>query len=401
MSAAEKKDDSLETPGGGIRLKSKAVSVVLYVGFLVLILGGVEVAARMLGSRAKDPNLRRTLIHYNRLAHEDTGHFRFVADSELPYRLKAGFEFRSRDGLELTRHNDAGFRDSDDFPPKTGGTLRIVCLGGSTTYGVRVTDNYATYPAALERFLNGKHRPEGWDRVEVFNLGVGGYTSLEVLANLRLHGLPLQPDIVLIQSGLNDVAPRFYPGFECSYRHFRKPLTLPAPGLLARLAYRSRLVLILGWKLDLIEPLTLQSRTQYPMPSTDKALANLAANGTDCLVANLRAATELARKAGARVWLLTQAYLDDLDFVAPEPDLRRLDEGYHRGLREHNEVIRDVAMSLDTGLVDLESMMPLKRSFFADPIHMSEEGNEMKAKLIAESISSALSRMLGTSTGVH
>ena len=401
MDTVGKKPEGPKPPDKKTRSKSKAVLAIFYVGYLAAILAGVEVIVRLVVARPKDPNLRRVLVDYHHLARGETNNFRFVADSELPYRLKADFEFRSPEGGKVTHHNTVGFRDVEDFPPKTEAALRIICLGGSTTYGVSVIDNRATYPAALERFLNGEHQPQGWDRVEVFNLGVGGYTSREVLTTFQRHGLPLQPDVVLIQSGLNDVAPRLYPDFDCDYRHFRKSLTLPAQSFLARQAYHSRLFLTLGWKLNLIEPFTLQARTQYPMPSADEAAANFDANGTDCLYENLTTAVELAKNAGARVWMLSQVYLNDPDFESPDPDQRNLERLYRRGLLEHNKVIRDVCMSIDTGLVDFENVMPRRRRFFTDPVHMSEEGNEMKAKLIAKSISSALSRMPNPSRGSH
>lgn len=359
-------------------------AIAAYAAFLLVLLLMLEGAARVLAARSDNPGLRMALHDYGQLAQGDLSRFRFMPDASLPYRLRPGFVFRAPDGVQVTRHNANGFRDDEDFPPKSAGTLRIVCLGGSTTYGVSVVDNGATYPAVLERLLNMDFRPAGWERVEVFNLGVGGYTSREVLQNLELHGLPLCPDLVLIQSGFNDIAPRFFANFTADYSHFRKPFAPLEAGILARWAYRSQFVVVLGWKLGLLRPITLQSQTQRPLPPAAEAVSNLEKNDTGAYRHNLEAAIVLARKSGACVCLLTQAHFFSPVFRAPDEDTRQLDRGYQRGLVEHNEVIRRVAKTTGVGLVDLERAMPLSLRSFADPIHMTEAGNVAKATIVAE-----------------
>ncbi len=379
-----------DTPGRGCRFPHRAAWRLAYGAFLLILLSGLEGVSRWYAARSGDPVCRMILYDYGCLVRRDASRFRFVPDPVLSYRLKPGYEFHSPDGHGVTRHNAQGFRADAPFPQKTPETLRIICLGGSTTYGVSVVDNASTYPAVLDRLLNGDLPPDGWDRVEVFNLGVGGYTSREVLLTLREHGLPLAPDVVLIQCAVNDVTPRFYPNFDPQYRHFRKPLRPLNTGFLARLAFRSRLVLLTGWKLGLIQPLTLQARTQHPMPTVAEAENNLARNGPDAFRNNLAEAIALARDSGAQVWLLTEAHLFGPAFSAPDEEARRMDDLYRRGLGEHNAVVRDLARNLGVGLVDLEERMPPSLRYFSDPVHMTEAGNLVKARIIAESIRESL-----------
>jgi lysophospholipase L1-like esterase len=358
-----------------------------WAAFFVCMALVAEGAARVAGAISKDPVFRLVLHDYGRLARGDASRFRFVPDADLPYRLKPGFEQRSPGGLQVTRHNQAGFRANDDFAPKEPGVLRIICLGGSTTYGVSVADNNATYPAVLEQLLNNEPRVPGVARVEVLNLGVGGYNSREVLANFEHHGSLLEPDVVLIQSAVNDVTPRLYPGFRADYGHFRKPLQPVEPGPAARAVYRSQLLVIAGWKLGLLDPLTLQARSQYPMPTGAEAVANLADNDPEAYRANIAEVVRAALDAGARVWLLTQAHLFDTPgYQAPDEDSRLLDTAYSTGLTEHNQILRDLALETGAGLVDLERDMPLERRYFSDPVHMTEAGNRVKARIIAETL---------------
>jgi len=109
--------------------------------------------------------------------------------------------------------------------------IRILTIGGSTTYGQGL-DHKHTWPFILERMLNKKNK-----NFEVINLGLRGGNLKEQLLNSRglipqrllresflfnpkLHpiesGLPgwldLNPDLVIMAPQINDVAPDLYFG---------------------------------------------------------------------------------------------------------------------------------------------------------------------------------------------
>ncbi len=94
--------------------------------------------------------------------------------------------------------NGDGFRGRA-FEPKRPGVIRIVCIGDSSTFGWGVDDEY-TYPTLLEARV---HRAGGPD-VEVFNLGIPGFTSRHGLGVLRHYALDLEPDIFVFSFGAND-----------------------------------------------------------------------------------------------------------------------------------------------------------------------------------------------------
>ena len=352
----------------------------LYFVFLVLLAGVLELAARFFAMRSSNPAIHLIIRDYGHLG--DDRPQRFEAAPYVNYRLAPGFDQVLAPG-QRTHHNAQGFRAFEDFGPKVPGTLRIVCLGGSTTYGVTVRDDDDTYPERLEDELSLDPVP-GWPKVEVFNMGVGGYSSAEIFILLHFYALPLDPDVVLIQCAINDVAPRFYNDFRCDYSHFRTPWNELNVTVLSRLAYRSYFVLWAGWKLGWLEPLTLQSRTQRPLPKAAVALENLKKHGPECFGRNIDAAIALATAAGAQVWLMTQAYLEHPDFVQPDPEARLLEQGYRQGQVEHNEVLRALAAARHVGLADLAEAMPPDRSYFADAIHATPAGNDFKAAYLAQ-----------------
>ena len=113
-----------------------------------------------------------------------------------PVEMERGTTFR-------IRSNDDGFRDRP-FAPHQPGTVRVVTLGDSSTYGWGV-DQEHTFQRLLEERLNEGDGP----RFEVLNLGIPGHNSRHGLGMLRHYALALQPDVLIFSYGAND--PRMVP----------------------------------------------------------------------------------------------------------------------------------------------------------------------------------------------
>ncbi|HYC55347.1 MAG TPA: SGNH/GDSL hydrolase family protein [Candidatus Binatia bacterium] len=99
--------------------------------------------------------------------------------------------------------NSRGLRGNDPAPQKAPGTVRVVTLGASSTFGYHDPDD-GTYPAILERILN--ERCADGPRFEVINLGIPHLTSAEIVSLFLAEAVPLQPDIVTFYEGINDSA---------------------------------------------------------------------------------------------------------------------------------------------------------------------------------------------------
>jgi len=96
--------------------------------------------------------------------------------------------------------NSEGFRDVEFRKQKSSSVFRIICLGDSWTFGWNVGQHQA-YPQALKALL-GREFSEG--NFEVFNFGVGGYTSLNGLRLLKTIALDLNPDVIVIGFAMNE-----------------------------------------------------------------------------------------------------------------------------------------------------------------------------------------------------
>jgi lysophospholipase L1-like esterase len=102
---------------------------------------------------------------------------------------------------EWVTTNAQGLRDPDDTQLlKAPGTLRIVTIGASGMWGAYVHDD-ETIPYYLEQELSSRTTQP----VEVINAAIPGAVSFQELIHLQAVVLPLQPDLVVIYDGRNDL----------------------------------------------------------------------------------------------------------------------------------------------------------------------------------------------------
>jgi lysophospholipase L1-like esterase len=92
-----------------------------------------------------------------------------------------------------------GLRGRDYAVPKPKSTRRVLVLGDSVAYGVKVRPS-ETFSNVVERLLDRSDRP-----VEVLNAGVLGYTPWNELQYYRARGRDFQPDVVVVAFCMNDV----------------------------------------------------------------------------------------------------------------------------------------------------------------------------------------------------
>jgi lysophospholipase L1-like esterase len=131
-----------------------------------------------------------------------------VPDDFLVYNQEYSLHI-PRPGYEVSgakihiKVNSLGFR-GDEFPrEKPAHTVRIACLGASTTFCSEVSDDPFTWPARLHSLLQDQH-PEV--SIQVINAGIPGCVITDSLKNLRYRVLDLDPDLVIFYEANNDMA---------------------------------------------------------------------------------------------------------------------------------------------------------------------------------------------------
>ena len=164
----------------------------------------LEVALRAL--RIDDATLGRALYYQGAdlSVHVATKDF-------LHYRLRPNSVFVHDDeGARYAVHIGAhGARLPDHAELATPGALRVLCVGGSTTYGANI-DDAQTIPAQLETELARQLRRP----VEVWNYGTSGYTLAQAAWLARERAERLRPDAIVVQM----------------YNRGRRPFLLPPRG---------------------------------------------------------------------------------------------------------------------------------------------------------------------------
>lgn len=126
----------------------------------------------------------------------------------------------------IKQNNAAGFRGDDVPLQRSTNSLRILFLGGSTTYGEGVEHPEETFPAQVGQLLRNDPRFSN-KRIEIINAGLRFGTTAEILTHYLLKFRYYKPDMVVINPGGNDPVSYLVHQYEPDYSNWRKA----APGL--------------------------------------------------------------------------------------------------------------------------------------------------------------------------
>jgi len=333
---------------------------------LLLILGGA-----LLGLLALEIGLR---VYWYPAAPGSVWNSETPAESErwaghpfLPYAGKPNAAVDLFSGpaypVEHIRHNSYGFR-SHEFPArKTPKDFRILCLGGSTTYGYRVESNDQTWPELLEQKLATRYP----DRtVQVFNLGLDMATTAVSVVNFALVGAHLQPDLVIPYEGYNDLSALGYRNFRTDHAHFYANINPDDvwrgfQANLPRWMLRSYVIFQASGALDMlfgVNDLT-QAARQPRIDDSD------AFKGLDTTLENLRTLHSIAQASGAQTLFATFQFRDGED-----ESYQHLNDAF-RGFFEANGFM----------YVDQDRLIPNHDpTINMDQCHFTPKGNDMLAQ---------------------
>jgi len=278
-------------------------------------------------------------------------------------------------------HNSRGFRGPEWPSGKSPGTVRIVALGGSTTYGIFSKTGEDTWPALLRERLGQRVAVP----VEVINLGVAAYTTHEILGVMSMVVPDLQPDIVLIHVGANEAFAVGYPeeGGNDNTRFRHAWNYRPIPGIWRFLMRHTYFFRVFGLTLGIHSgrlPGDLIPVIQYARPDA-KSARNCAGTATGRYFRrNVNTLITLTRHIGARPVLITHPL---------NPDWQTKDGSYHALVadahRRNNRILMDLAREEGVTCIAMHRRLQ-STGFFMDAIHMNRAGMVQKARLLAEDL---------------
>jgi lysophospholipase L1-like esterase len=279
--------------------------------------------------------------------------------------------------------NSLGFRGPEIALSKPAKTVRIVCIGASTTFDIFAKSNDATWPARLQKKLREKH-PE----VEVVNAAVAGYTIESYLENAdNWDGVAaLSPDVIVGYFATNEISHEAQGLYK---------LATPEPTLLQRAAET-----ITGWSLFAYK-VWLFDETYLRKPVEHEGQHELPES---CALDFEKKLHELARRTkalNAKLALGTFALRWRAD---QPPEVKRQGaagsfnvyvglsiDGIDKAFRSYNEAIARVAKSEGGVLIPAAEELSGDSRLFGDSVHFSEDGagSERMATIVARELEAA------------
>jgi lysophospholipase L1-like esterase len=303
--------------------------------------------------------------------------------------------------------NRYGFR-GDDWPvDKPPGTVRVVTLGASSTFGYHDRDD-ETYPHYLEQRLNAAS-PSG-DRFEVLNLGVPHVSSEEIVPLFIHEALPLDPDVVTLYAGRNDCGRG-----SSDVMDRRKDPPAGTSFATAALGHASRRLLMAAFLESVLYYATVIS------PHNEEDVRILAEDNVPIFIGNVSQIRDLCEDRGILLVVATQQSRSkshyrignditeqtDIDEITYGQEASLLREKLARGegiaRREltflvHGEImseLRDWAHANDVPLADALDALDHDRHTLLSWVHLNPEGNRIVADTFASVILSSLGSELG------
>jgi lysophospholipase L1-like esterase len=351
---------------------------------IIFSLGTAEVGLRTARAIGLMPELFHVLGRVRPPLDRRDGPGMYFAHPHSAYALKPNY---TRGNFE--KINSLGFRGEEISLEKPSGVYRIVAIGGSTTFGVYLPYN-ETYPY----FLQGKLREDlNTPAIEVVNAGLTGSTTAESLHRLFTQVLPIQPDMVIIYHGYNDLFPRVFNDFQNDYYHFRKSDPNNPPGLSRFLVWRLTLKALnpMAFAGD-YDQTSIIWQIKNLSDSDSVRMENFYASDAGAFEQNLEYIVTSLMANGVQPVLATFAIHPDTvhwnDYIPPFL--------WEEGIRQNNAAIRRVAEKYAIPLIPFaEQTIGLpkpnpwrkpKDCCYSDSIHMTTDGNILKAEIFAETI---------------
>lgn len=268
----------------------------------------------------------------------------------------------------------------DSLPDR--GTLKIFCLGGSTT---EFKDSHGEgWPEKLEKELRSEYST---DSIFVLNLGRQWYTTLHSLINYEVNLRQYKPDVIILMHSINDLlqnADFSYLSkgeFREDYGHFLGPS--------ANIFKSSGLF---GSNLENLK------HTWYQKPRI--TITQDSFPGLLSFERNINSLIDLARVDNVKFILLTQPNIysenmsDELkrkcimiNFEAVGKYKQWDFQTGYKGMLMYQNKIKEISETRNVYYIDLENRIPKSLVYFTDEVHYRDTTFTLISEILADEIS--------------
>jgi lysophospholipase L1-like esterase len=292
-----------------------------------------------------------------------TGDAFFVPDPFSGHTLRPNLRLRSST-YDITV-NSLGMRGPEIAVEKPAGIKRIAILGASSVFGYLVPDGEDSC-RVLEELL-----VERGQECQVINAGVPGFNMQQVTARFNWQVTPLQPDIVIVYLGWNDIV-----SLISEDPYAERFLVRPAPSLATRIMIHSTLYGLLRYRL--FPP----SAARF-VPKGDQR--SITPAGAAAFRERLETLLETTERSGAAVIVCTQV-------MAAHPEAPQELSNYLGDNEEQikltreigpwvSEELQTIAKNHQLHFIDAKIEIPPDATVLGDAIHLTRKGHEQLAEL--------------------
>lgn len=268
--------------------------------------------------------------------------------------------------------------------PKDTNTIRVLCLGGSTTRFVHA-DSMDRYPSILQQYFNDLFTEK---KYEVLNAGMDWYTSKHSLINYAAYCRNFDADIVVVMHAINDLYRSFSPpdfsvgNYEKDYSHFYGPSIYGArPQSFSQMLYKNFRKI---WFSKQVQARDFSMTEFISKNDFENYLSQLA---------------ELISQDGARPIFVSQGHLYQSEM---KPEAKKViwmsrtfceknntfptNKSLANAMDRYNQITKKIAKKYEIQFVDADQKLPKDLDHFIDDVHYTTKGSTVLAKLIGTSI---------------
>lgn len=279
------------------------------------------------------------------------------------------------------RINNMGHFGKDFSSEKSANILRIVCLGHSTTANnIADEERDYSYPELLEKYLIENLDDKGFEKkIEVYNCGIGGWLSIDILIDFLLNIIHTRPDYIIIYYGYNDLYVHLNEDFALDYSHNRKNLG-EFLHIIKRGYYFPKIKFWHSYEFfkdrlfgtgNIRNEVLRKIITKKPNPMYDFKNLDIEKD----IIKNILI---VCKYHNIRCILSSFIYYDH--------ERTHLSKKFSEGVKKENELFMSLAEEFKTLFVDQTILVPQTDENFLDAVHLTPEGMKLFAKNFGDTI---------------
>ena len=183
--------------------------IIFYVLLLIIFLTALEIIANVWWINETKCSFMSNEV----FSGMDTKKLAEICSDRTNLKMNEFFILPNQD-FSLIHINNFGFRGADFEVEKENNTIRVFVVGGSTAFGAESSGDHATIPGYLETFFNELNLK---NNIQVVNAAKSGFSSLDAKALIFDKIQYLNPDIVIVYDGWNNIRANYSPEFSKSH----------------------------------------------------------------------------------------------------------------------------------------------------------------------------------------